>query len=190
MLSKLSSVYEIIVFTSSHRFYADSILDYIDRNHVWIHHRLYRDSCVSCENNIYVKDLRTLNRDLKNVIIADNAAYAFAFQLENGYPIIPFYDCKEDREIKKLTEYLMKIQDVEDVRVENRARFHLRQLLETDIGKFIQYYRPVDGNSTERSNETVQTLTDEDPTVSNKIKVALKDYQKDLEQFCKRINNN
>ncbi len=190
MLAKLSKIYEIIVFTSSHRAYADSILNYIDKNHVLIHHRLYRDDCVSCENNVYVKDLRALGRDLKNVIIVDNAAYAFAFQLENGYPIIPFYDCKEDAEIRKLTEYLLKVQNVEDMRVENRKRFHLKELLETDIGRFIQYYRPGDGNSTERSNETVQTLTDEDPTISNKIKTALKDYQKDLDMLCRRDSNN
>jgi CTD small phosphatase-like protein 2 len=30
---------------------------------------------------MYVKDLRVMNRDLKDVILVDNAAYSYAFQL-------------------------------------------------------------------------------------------------------------
>jgi CTD small phosphatase-like protein 2 len=34
------------------------------------------------------------NRDLETVLLVDNAAYSYYFQLENGIPIIPFYDDK------------------------------------------------------------------------------------------------
>jgi len=33
---------------------------------------------------------------MKDMLLVDNAAYSFGFQLENGLPIIPFYDSKED----------------------------------------------------------------------------------------------
>lgn len=40
---------------------------------------------------MYVKDLRVLGRDLSGVVLVDNAAYSYAFQLDNGVPILPFY---------------------------------------------------------------------------------------------------
>jgi CTD small phosphatase-like protein 2 len=46
---------------------------------------------------VYVKDLRVIgNRNMNDMLLVDNAAYSFGFQLENGLPIIPFYDNKED----------------------------------------------------------------------------------------------
>jgi CTD small phosphatase-like protein 2 len=42
-----------------------------------------------------VKDLRKLNRDMKKVMLVDNAAYSYALQLENGIPILPFYEGKD-----------------------------------------------------------------------------------------------
>ena len=52
---------------------------------------MYRDSCIQTEEGIYVKDLRIIaNWSLKDIVIVDNAVYSFAFQLDNGIPIIPF----------------------------------------------------------------------------------------------------
>ena len=67
--------------------------------------RLYRDSCLKTDDGVYVKDLRILGnqRGLENVIIVDNAVYSFGYQLENGIPIIPFYDDKSDEELLHLT---------------------------------------------------------------------------------------
>jgi CTD small phosphatase-like protein 2 len=56
---------------------------------------------------VYVKDLRILkNRSLKDVVIIDNAVYSFGFQLDNGIPILPFYDDKNDSELEHLVYYL------------------------------------------------------------------------------------
>lgn len=66
------------MFTASHQFYADVILDYIDPTKTLIQHRLYRDKCINTQNNVYIKDLRVFkNRDLKDLIIVDNAVYSF-----------------------------------------------------------------------------------------------------------------
>jgi len=43
---------------------------------------------------------------MKDLLIVDNAVYSFGFQLENGIPIIPFYEDKEDEELLHLTQYL------------------------------------------------------------------------------------
>lgn len=46
---------------------------------------------------MYIKDLRIFtNRDLDNIVLIDNAPYSYFFQLENGIPILPFYNSKDD----------------------------------------------------------------------------------------------
>lgn len=90
----------MVVFTASHKAYADVVLDLLDPDHQLIHYRLYRDHCIRTEEGIYIKDLRIItNRDLRDLIIVDNAVYSFGYQLDNGIPIIPFYDDKRDEEL-------------------------------------------------------------------------------------------
>lgn len=185
MLDKLSKIYEIIVFTASQKPYADKIIDFINNKQKCIHHRLYRENCVRYSNSIYLKDLRIVDRNLKNCIIVDNSPYAFASQLDNGYPIIPFYDCQEDEEMKNLTEYLLKIQSVEDVRVENRKKFKLKELTDFHIGKYIQYYKP--GNSDIGNPDAPGDTQDGTPKINDKIKTALNNLQSDMDDLYKDI---
>jgi len=140
-LEEISRQYEIIVFTASSKGYADAILDYIDKDNKWIHHRLYREHCVEYARDFYIKDLRVLGRDLKNVIIVDNAPYSFAFQLENGYPIIPYSDDKEDKELKVLKEYLEELRGLDDIRTAIDFKFKTKSLCELNIEQYAQYYR-------------------------------------------------
>ena len=63
-----------------------------------------------------MKDLRVIgNRNMKDMLLVDNAAYSFGFQLENGLPIIAFYDNKDDQELKHLTQYMKTLHDVTDL---------------------------------------------------------------------------
>lgn len=41
-------------------------------------------------NTIKIKDLRVVNRDLSQVVLIDNHAYSYAFQIENGIPILDY----------------------------------------------------------------------------------------------------
>ena len=43
---------------------------------------------------------------MKDLVIIDNAVYSFGFQLDNGIPILPFYEDKSDEEMLHLTHYL------------------------------------------------------------------------------------
>jgi CTD small phosphatase-like protein 2 len=124
------------------------VLDHLDPRHEYIQHRLFRESCVQTEEGVYVKDLRVLaNRDLNNVILVDNAAYSFGFQIENGIPILPFYDNYNDKELKILTEYLKSLADSKNIREHNAKTFKLRSLQEYDtpedglVGVFGVKYR-------------------------------------------------
>ena len=59
------------------------------------------------EEGVFIKDLRIIkNRSLKDLVIVDNAVYSFGFQLDNGVPILPFYDDKLDEEMLHLIYYL------------------------------------------------------------------------------------
>jgi CTD small phosphatase-like protein 2 len=54
-----------------------------------------------------VKDLRVIrNRELKDVVLVDNSVYSFAYQIDNGIPIISYYDDPRDEELVHLIGYL------------------------------------------------------------------------------------
>jgi Dullard-like phosphatase family protein len=117
--------FEVIIFTASHKCYADRVLDYLDPTGQLIHHRLYRENCVVSEG-VFMKDLRILaNRRLEDLILVDNAAYSFGYQLDNGIPIISWYEDMNDRELYKLMDYLKVLARVSDVREINRRTFNL-----------------------------------------------------------------
>lgn len=59
------------MFTASHECYANVIVDYLDPKRL-ISHRYFRDSCWRSEEGFYVKDLRVIDRDLRNVLLVDN----------------------------------------------------------------------------------------------------------------------
>lgn len=43
MLMELSEICEIIVFTASHECYASKVIDHLDPEKKYVHHRLFRD---------------------------------------------------------------------------------------------------------------------------------------------------
>jgi CTD small phosphatase-like protein 2 len=140
-LEMVNKDFEVVVFTASHKWYADVILDYIDPERKLIQHRLYRDRCIKTTDNVYIKDLRVFkNRDMKDMILVDNAVYSFGAQLSNGIPITPFKDDKDDREFICLMNYIRMIKEVDDFRVANREAFKMEQVYQFNLEKFIHYY--------------------------------------------------
>ena len=53
---------------------------------------------------------------MKDILLVDNAFYSYGFQITNGVPVLPFYDNKQDTELKSLEEFLLSINQVKDVR--------------------------------------------------------------------------
>jgi Dullard-like phosphatase family protein len=136
-LREVSKYFEVFVFTASHQCYANVVLDHLDPKHELIHHRFFRDSCVNM-NGVFIKDLRIFaNRNLKDMIIVDNAAYSFAYQLENGIPIVSWHDDPNDRELMNLIDYVKALASVDDVREINDATFRLRTFYEDYINEFL-----------------------------------------------------
>jgi hypothetical protein len=102
-LEKVSQYFEVVVFTASEKEYATMVLDRIDPEQKYIHHRLFRDSCLPLNGN-YIKDLTVLGRDIDKTIIIDNSIIAFSLNLDNGIPIHSFSGDKRDTELYKLAE--------------------------------------------------------------------------------------
>lgn len=70
---------------------------------------------------MYTKDLRIFaDRSLDQMVLIDNAAYSYAWQVDNGVPIIPYYENKADRELEALGVYLKGMIGHKDVREYNR----------------------------------------------------------------------
>ena len=114
-LEKLSKKFEIVIFTASISKYAGPLLDILDKNKL-CSYRLFREHCTLI-NTSFVKDLKKLGRDLKDVIIVDNSPMAYLLNNDNGLPILTWFDDKTDRELYKicpLLEFLSLVPDVRD----------------------------------------------------------------------------
>ena len=136
-LSKIKTKYHIVAFTASHESYADSVLNYLDPNKKYFEYRLYRCHCVYCdmkkdEIRFYIKDLKILedNYDLKDIVIIDNSVLSFAYHLDNGIPISPFYDSKKDEELLEIADLLVKYADENDIRDILKEAYKLNEFLE------------------------------------------------------------
>ena len=137
-LRAINENFQVVCFTASHQSYADAVLDFIDPNRELIQTRMYRDNCVETEEGIFIKDLRVIkNREMKDLVLVDNAAYSFGYQVENGIPIIPFYKEKTDRELVHLVQYLTGLVDLDDVREQNKKAFQLSDLGEPEIREYL-----------------------------------------------------
>ena len=68
--------------------------------------------------------------------IIDNACYSFAYHIENGVPIIPYYNNKNDEELLDLKNYLMKYKE-QDIRELNKNTFKLHLYSECEDYKDI-----------------------------------------------------
>lgn len=125
----MSQIYEIYIFTASTLYYAKSIIDFLDPGNKYISGILDRTKCLKTKNGFFIKDLRIIkNRELKNMIIVDNLAHSFGFQIDNGIPILEWHDSFKDQELIYLRDYLREVAIVEDVREFNKNRLKLNEL--------------------------------------------------------------
>ena len=111
-LSVVSSVFKVVAFTASIRYYANQLLDIIDPNREYFVGRFFRESCV---NNFY-KDLQFVQSDMATICIVDNIARSYDLQPENGIPITSWFGCKDDNELMELLPFLASLTYVPDVR--------------------------------------------------------------------------
>ena len=110
-LEIIKEFYEIIIFTSGTKEYADIILNIIEKkgDNKYFDGRLYREHNVQIGQKFY-KDLSKIGRALSRTIIVDNFNHSFKFQKDNGILISSFYgDSLDDKALIELQKILIKI---------------------------------------------------------------------------------
>lgn len=85
------------------------------------------------KNGFFIKDLRIIaNKHLKDMLIVDNLAHSFGFQIENGIPILEYHNDPNDCELKHLIDYLLEAAKHDDLRIYNK-KLKLDDLIEFNM---------------------------------------------------------
>ncbi|EGR29999.1 protein kinase domain protein [Ichthyophthirius multifiliis] len=114
-LKQMANYYDIIIWTASVKDYADPIINQLDPEKKYITQKFYRQHCKVNEKG-YVKDLRLLCKNLKDVIIIDNLQNSFSLNYQNGIQIKDFINSKKDQELQNLQPFLIYMSQQNDVR--------------------------------------------------------------------------
>ncbi|XP_038856442.1 CTD small phosphatase-like protein 3 isoform X1 [Salvelinus namaycush] len=131
-LEAMTKHFEMFVYTSAKKEYAEKILDILDPKRRLFRHRLYQQDC-TCVLGHYVKDLGVLERDLAKTVVLDNAPHTYPYHLMNMLPIKSWSGDKEDKELQKLIPYLERVSGTDDCReVLKRRTDHFHRLLSED----------------------------------------------------------
>lgn len=109
----------MVIFTAATQEYADYCLNQLDPDRKLIQHRLYRQHA-TINNNVFIKDISKLGRDMSKVMILDNLAENFQVNPENGVFIVTWFSDPEDTILKELIPFLKNIvtNKTSDVRME------------------------------------------------------------------------
>jgi len=172
-LENMGKIYEIVIFTASVSKYADPLLDIIDKEK-YCKFRLFREHCTPI-NTCYVKEIKKLGRDLKDVVIVDNSPMSYALNPENGLPILTWFEDKDDRELYNISSILEFLSFVPDV------RSYIRQFVVNDE---ISYNNVI--NVFDRYNEMLnqrklnKNLNKNNNSNNNAIKNKSKDNKKPI----------
>lgn len=138
-IKKISKFYCIVVYTASYESYANAVLDFMDPEKKYFYNRLYRNNCINIKFNekyIYIKDMSIFEGfDEKDIVIIDNSVTSFAFHLNNGIPILPYYNQEKDYELLLCACYLENIANDYDLREINKKYMKLNYYLKKEKEK-------------------------------------------------------
>ncbi len=122
-LEKIYKTFDLYIYTSSEKEYADMILKQIDPDSRFFKKRLYKSSCQRAENGLYVKNLELIGQNLARTVLVDNSTFSFGHQLLNGVPIVSFTGSETDTELMSLQDYLLYLSKAPDIRKINLDYF-------------------------------------------------------------------
>jgi len=161
----VSKYFEVVIFTASIPKYASPLLDILDKQKN-IKHRLYREQCTFI-NGLYIKDLKRLNRPLKDLIIVDNSPLAYAFNEENGLPIKTWYDDYSDNELQKILPLIIFLSNVNDVRAHIINFVDDNEIKYTEANDLIEKYD--NGNNNVNNKQKDEQKNKENKDIINNI---------------------
>ena len=138
-LSELHDLYEIVLFTAAEPWYAQHVVKEIDPKNWYFDYWLFRESW-DFLSGTYIKNLSILGRPWSKTIIVDNSLWSFAWNLNNGIPILDYFGDKNDIELKYLKNDLIKLHNLVTWSVNPRnsdIRTHLNRKYTNFINKII-----------------------------------------------------
>ena len=188
-IREIKKKYYIVVYTASHNNYADAVLDFLDPENCIFEGRLYRKDCIQAqidETKFYVKDLDIFkNFNLKDIVIIDNSVLSFAYHLNNGIPIVPYYNSKEDSELIILSKYLLFIADCHDLRKCNIEHICMESfLLQAQREKIEDSFKSDEENDSEKEKNNTNKENE------NKEDIKINNYKLREKTERKKTSNN
>jgi len=119
LLNHLSQMYEIVILSDDDREFTMSIASKFDPYGQLIAARYGSESHV-LDNNVYVKDLKYLNRDLRRVVVVEIDKERMKYQPENAIYIPKFDGNSEDKTLFELIPFLQYLAnpEIKDIRTE------------------------------------------------------------------------
>lgn len=126
-LDQVATKYELVLFTAGIKQYGLKVLRLIDRN-MNISYFLDRRFCTIIGKNnknqdFFAKDIRILGRDLSKILIVDDRAYSFCFDVYNGILVPVFNGDPDDRCLESLRRYLDECSTLEDMRARKPFKY-------------------------------------------------------------------
>jgi mitochondrial import inner membrane translocase subunit TIM50 len=116
-LHDMAQYYEIVLYSPSIDGIAHPVVEALDKDGC-IMHRLYRDATYY-HNGVHVKDLKSLNRNVKRMIVLDDDPDEVQFNPENLVRVKPYVDPndREDNTLERITPFLIEIarENYEDI---------------------------------------------------------------------------
>lgn len=166
-LTQMTKIFEVVIFTASILNYAQPLVNKLDRRR-YEYQILSRRQCTLL-NNCYYKDLSRLGRDLKDVIMIDNSPQAYAWQVENGIPILSWFGDPRDNHLKRLVPVLQRLAQVDDV------RDYIPKIIENDT---VNYYEALRALKAPRETTPLDNLL-----------TSLNNFRKDAAAFFTGAKN-
>ena len=75
---------------------------------------------------------------MKDILIVDNSAYSFGFNVNNGIPILSYYEGENDWELLDLIDFLISIKNDSDLWISIQQKYKMLDLVEQSIKDSIQ----------------------------------------------------
>ncbi|KAK9447811.1 NLI interacting factor-like phosphatase-domain-containing protein [Limtongia smithiae] len=114
-LKRVSSWFNLVVFTASVQEYADPVIDWLEQDRPYFQKRYYRQHC-TFRNGGYVKDLSIVEPDLSRVMIIDNSPISYLLHEDNAIAIEGWINDPSDFDLLHLEPFLNAMRFVTDVR--------------------------------------------------------------------------
>ena len=134
-LMDLKSNFELGLFTSSEKEYADYAVKLFDPEDHIFDFKLYKESCIEIRNGVCLKDLRILGgREVSRIFLVDNNMFCSGLQLSQSIPIIPFRGSKHDVELDRLKAYLHVLSQEQNASKFNKRYFGY-DIIQTNFGE-------------------------------------------------------